>query len=373
MITPPWHTATTRLPGIRARSSVVDRRRRRGRGTRRAARRRTPPSGLRSSPCQRSSLVAAQLLHRDVVVGLARRTRRGRRRPRPRGRARPRSAPRSRRARRCGLDTTTSTGSAASQSASRCGLVAPVRGERGIGGHARSRARCAPVRAWRTRAAPSAAPAKSERRRVELGERVVGIDDLDRGHAHRARRLEVDAEVVEEHGLGRVDVERGRARARRCAGRACAVPRPPTRRRRRSRARRAARRARSGRRVAAQLFVSAAVRSPPSRMRAIAVSHRGPRRRSRCRSVAMSSRRVEREPGRRALRPRARRRTRRCVSSPRSSAAHAPVSLLVRMSARTVPGVEAGVAVVRVERLERRREHDAAEVEDHRPEHGGAR
>ena len=35
----------------------------------------------------------------------------------------------------------------------------------------------------------------------------VGVADLDRRHAHRPGRLEVDAEVVEEHALGRLDAE----------------------------------------------------------------------------------------------------------------------------------------------------------------------
>ena len=41
--------------------------------------------------------------------------------------------------------------------------------------------------------------------RFELGEGVGGVDDLDRGHAHGGGRLEVHAEVVEEHHLGRLD------------------------------------------------------------------------------------------------------------------------------------------------------------------------
>jgi hypothetical protein len=37
--------------------------------------------------------------------------------------------------------------------------------------------------------------------RLQLGQRVVGVADLDRRHAHRPRRLQVHAEVVEEHDL----------------------------------------------------------------------------------------------------------------------------------------------------------------------------
>ena len=38
--------------------------------------------------------------------------------------------------------------------------------------------------------------------RAELVERGVGVDDLDRGHPHLPRRLEVHTEVVEEHRFG---------------------------------------------------------------------------------------------------------------------------------------------------------------------------
>jgi hypothetical protein len=42
---------------------------------------------------------------------------------------------------------------------------------------------------------------------LELGERDGGVDHLDGPHAHGPRRLQVDTQVVEEHGLGRLDVE----------------------------------------------------------------------------------------------------------------------------------------------------------------------
>src|SRR5207245_5611268 len=43
--------------------------------------------------------------------------------------------------------------------------------------------------------------------RLELGDGGVGIDDLDGGHAHGARGLQVAADVVEEDGLGGLDRE----------------------------------------------------------------------------------------------------------------------------------------------------------------------
>src|SRR5438093_12705369 len=42
---------------------------------------------------------------------------------------------------------------------------------------------------------------------LELVERLTGLADLDGGHAHRPRRLEVDAQVVQEDRLGRLDGE----------------------------------------------------------------------------------------------------------------------------------------------------------------------
>src|SRR4029079_3451542 len=42
---------------------------------------------------------------------------------------------------------------------------------------------------------------------VEIVDRLLGVDDLDRLHPHRRRRLEVDAEVVEEQALAWVDAE----------------------------------------------------------------------------------------------------------------------------------------------------------------------
>src|SRR3954453_5800170 len=42
---------------------------------------------------------------------------------------------------------------------------------------------------------------------LELGDRRARLADLDGRHAHRLRRLEVDAEVVEEHALARFHLE----------------------------------------------------------------------------------------------------------------------------------------------------------------------
>ena len=42
---------------------------------------------------------------------------------------------------------------------------------------------------------------------VEIVDRLLGGDDLDRLHPHRRRRLEVDAEVVEEQALAWLDTE----------------------------------------------------------------------------------------------------------------------------------------------------------------------
>ena len=94
LMTPPWQTATTRLPG-EALDDLVD-----GRVDARAEHLGRVGAELLPAPFdhrgERSSLVARELLHRDVVVGLRVVLDQARRRPRPRGRARPRSARRSR-------------------------------------------------------------------------------------------------------------------------------------------------------------------------------------------------------------------------------------------------------------------------------------
>src|SRR5579862_2492601 len=57
------------------------------------------------------------------------------------------------------------------------------------------------------RSTASASHGKADRRR-QLVERLLRIDDLDRRHAHGPRRLQVDAQVIEEDGLLRGDAER---------------------------------------------------------------------------------------------------------------------------------------------------------------------
>ena len=106
--------------------------------------------------------------------------------------------------------------------------------------------------------------ARSRQRQTEhalqLADRRTRLADLDRRHAHLACRLEVDAEVVEEHALGRFDLEQlarpaCRSRARACGCRPCSIRRRrrtwPSRRRPpddpRPARRRAARRCSSGR------------------------------------------------------------------------------------------------------------------------------
>ncbi len=79
-------------------------------------------------------------------------------------------------------------------------------------------------------------------------QRLVGILDLDRRHPHRPRRLQVDAEVVEEHDLARPARRGARAPARRRRDQACAR-RPSTTPRRRRTARRATEDRASRRRV----------------------------------------------------------------------------------------------------------------------------
>src|SRR5438445_9337092 len=43
--------------------------------------------------------------------------------------------------------------------------------------------------------------------RLEVGDRLRGVDDLDRCHPHLAGRLQVDSEIVEEHRFVRLDGE----------------------------------------------------------------------------------------------------------------------------------------------------------------------
>src|SRR5436309_273688 len=44
-------------------------------------------------------------------------------------------------------------------------------------------------------------------RRLKFGDGLRRIDDLDRGHAHFARRLQVDAEIVEIDAMFGIDVK----------------------------------------------------------------------------------------------------------------------------------------------------------------------
>ena len=70
--------------------------------------------------------------------------------------------------------------------------------------------------------------------RGEVGDRLIRRDHLDRRHAHRRGRFQVDAEVVEEHALVGLDVRAARRRSRRSAARACARRACCSRRSRRS-------------------------------------------------------------------------------------------------------------------------------------------
>ena len=162
----------------------------------------------------------------------------------------------------------------------------------------------------------------------------VGVEDLDRRHAHRRGRLEVDAEVVEEHALGGFDAEQlagdlVEARLGLAARRPCS-----TRRRRRSSA------------------ITSATSSGPSparrrrRRRCSSGRRSGSRRRSRGRARSTISGRTSPDsrpstsaPGtsmaeRLGLVREQRRRTRRATTSLRSSRAHAFVSGLVALTER---------------------------------------
>src|SRR3981081_2043938 len=46
------------------------------------------------------------------------------------------------------------------------------------------------------------------RRRFQFGDGLLRVEHLDGGHAHVARRLQVDAEIVEIDGRPRIDVQR---------------------------------------------------------------------------------------------------------------------------------------------------------------------
>src|SRR5579871_416381 len=47
-------------------------------------------------------------------------------------------------------------------------------------------------------------------RHFKFGDRLRAVDYLDRGHAHGARGLQVDAEIVKIHAMLRIDAERFR-------------------------------------------------------------------------------------------------------------------------------------------------------------------
>src|SRR5690606_42158292 len=42
---------------------------------------------------------------------------------------------------------------------------------------------------------------------LQLRQRLLGVDDLDRGHPHGPGRFQVHAQVVEEHRLDRLDAQ----------------------------------------------------------------------------------------------------------------------------------------------------------------------
>ena len=363
-MTPPWHTATTRLARV----------------ARRRCRRPSSPTRVR----EHLGVLAAERLpaafdHREPAFvvrraaappsGCSGRTATSySTSPSTISTSRPsasRSAPPSRRARRCGLDTTASICSCASQAASRSRLLVAERGERRVGGHAG--AGLDPFRfgvphpqqlhgaSFSVSAKPSTCSSSasassgsvtlivvmpSARAGLRLMPRSSRNTRLAARHAEPLEHELVDARIRLAQAFDRRlddDVERevveavrprpavGRRPVVRERGRAQAVGADPCDRVQHLRA---ARR-------------SAADRSPSV---ASASSVKPARVRFGFERAANSS----------------------IVSSPRSSAAHAPVSLLVRMSARTVPVARPGARVVLVERLERRREHDAAEVEDHR-------
>ena len=115
-------------------------------------------------------------------------------------------------------------------------------------------------------------------------------------------------------------------------------PRPPIRRSRRTARARAAVRRRPVRRSSAQLFVSAAVRSPASRMLLDRARHLRPRAEADEPIMPMSRARVEREAGRGRLGFERVVRTRPSSARPARARPTRRSRCCVRISARTVPG-----------------------------------
>ena len=261
MITPPWQTTTTVSPGCASMtaSSV---------GTIRSRKRSRVLAAVVLPPAFDHRLPAvvlrlAQLLHRDVVVGVGVPLLQPVERSRP---SRPCAA-----ATGCrGLDARGAAGCSrrgapappASHAPRRAAWSTPARGEL-RDRRPRRPTPPGPMRigsAWRTSTSSIRLPSSGKpSTAASSASAVAGSVDLDRGHPERARRLEVHAEVVEEHGLGRRDAEPLAHELVDARDRACAALRPRTRRRRRTRrgARARAARGRPAASLGAQLFVSA--------------------------------------------------------------------------------------------------------------------
>ena len=203
---------------------------------------------------------------------------------------------------------------------------------------------------------------------LELGDRLGGVADLDRRHAHRPGRLEVDAEVVEEHALGRARRRAARTPSRRTPAPACARRSCSTRRRRRSGpSRRRRRRRSSASSGAATLFVRHAVCQPGSSdtVERDRPSPRAPRPASRAStsapgtswpSAADSAAKAASKPA--------------WSSSARSSRAQALASGSVALTERMKSVGRPCSRLVVAERLERAGQDHAAEVPQYRSDHG---
>ncbi len=235
LITPPCATATTRFPAWRAMSSSM---RRDDLGLERLgvdAAHIGPPPFDRGLPAL--VLQLPQLLDRDVLVGVRVVLRDpvddGRFEPR---RRRERSRGLTGAAQRARDDRVDALGREPCGEAPRLldATRASAPGRPGRRPHPRPMRTGSACRTSRSSTQLRASASGKPEQRRELGERGRGIADLDRRHPHRARRLQVDAEVIEEDGVGRARRRGARTRARRSAGRACGARRPRTRRRRRT-------------------------------------------------------------------------------------------------------------------------------------------
>ena len=199
--------------------------------------------------------------------------------------------------------------------------------------------------------------------RLELGEGVVGVDDLDRGHAHaRAAGLRLTPRSSRNTASVGSTLERARRRSRRSAGRACArrpcSTRPP---RRTAASTQPSARGRRGRRRGHEVVGEQRGREP--------LAGTGARPRpspggSRPTSSASTSRAVDRRGRPPRPRPRTASQNSSKSTSLRSSRAQALVSGFVALSRRMKPVGQAVLVLVAVERLERAREDHAAEVEE---------